>query len=631
MGKRLRTVTQEPLPQKPTPAYSSDITYEGTDYTAIKEGHATVLFPKRSIKTDKHGKQYEVVGEVFYNPIQQFNRDLSVLAIKTFADIWTEEKSRKGRKKMRGDKKEGKQAATDAAKEEEVVEMADATDAAAEVAEAPTTEAGDKSAPTKKAPKFAILDALSATGLRALRYTLELPQVTSATANDLDPAAVDSIRRNIRYNSEAGSSASPATLSAAEAVGKIVPSLGNAQHHMYSVLSTAAAPPSPSGESKPTFARYEVIDLDPYGTAAPFMDAAVQAVSDGGLLCITCTDAGVWASTGYAEKCYSLYGGLPVKGEWSHEAGLRLILNNVAQTAGKYGLYIEPLLSLSIDFYARVWVRVRNGPVHVKKLASTTMVVYNCDEGCGSWYEQRLGKAKEQTDKSGKGTFTKFGLARAPTVGENCPECKSPMHLGGPMWAGPLHSAAFVERFLSTVEEADDTIYGTIPRITGMLQTALQEATLNGHPFFHIPSKLSKTLHCEAPPSAALRGALIGLGYKVSRSHCKPSSIKTDAPHDVVWEVMKRWIESKPRKEGACKEGTPGYNIMNKPRKEELDIKFDIELGKDADKESGVVRYQVNPTANWGPMARAGGQRVEVGKAAGEKEEGEGESKKRVS
>ncbi|KAI5799615.1 N2,N2-dimethylguanosine tRNA methyltransferase-domain-containing protein [Pyronema domesticum] len=633
MGKRLRTATQEPLPQKPTPAYSSDVTYEGIDYTAIKEGLATVLFPKRSVKKDKHGKEYEVVGEVFYNPIQQFNRDLSVLAIKTFADIWGEEKSKKGRKKMRGEK-EGKAAATDAAEvkpTEEATEMPDAptvaADAPAGAAEALTTEAGDK--PAKKTPKFAILDALSATGLRALRYTLELPQVTSATANDLDLAAVDSIRRNIRYNSEAGSSACPETLSAADAVGKIVPSLGNAQHHMYSVLSTAAAPPCPSGEFKPNFARYEVIDLDPYGTAAPFMDAAVQAVSDGGLLCITCTDAGVWASTGYAEKCYSLYGGLPVKGEWSHEAGLRLILNNVAQTAGKYGLYIEPLLSLSIDFYARVWVRVRNGPVHVKKLASTTMVVYNCDEGCGSWYEQRLGKAKEQTDKSGKGTFTKFGLARAPTVGENCPECKSPMHLGGPMWAGPLHSEAFVERFLTTVEEANEAIYSTIPRITGMLQTALQEASLNGHPFFHIPSKLSKTLHCEAPPSAALRGALIGLGYKVSRSHCKPSSIKTDAPHHVVWEIMKRWIESKPRKEGACKEGTPGFNIMNKPKREELDIKFDIELGKDADKESGVVRYQVNPTANWGPMARAGGQRVEIEKAG--EEEGEGESKKRVS
>ncbi len=28
--------------------------------------------------------------------------------------------------------------------------------------------------------------------------------------------------------------------------------------------------------------RVDVVDLDPYGTAAPFIDAAVQSISDGG-------------------------------------------------------------------------------------------------------------------------------------------------------------------------------------------------------------------------------------------------------------------------------------------------------------------------------------------------------------
>jgi hypothetical protein len=68
--------------------------------------------------------------------------------------------------------------------------------------------------------------------------------------------------------------------------------------------------------------RVEVIDLDPYGTAAPFMDGAVQAVADGGepvsgeidctmwtdgsgltgMLCVTCTDMAVLASNNYPEK-----------------------------------------------------------------------------------------------------------------------------------------------------------------------------------------------------------------------------------------------------------------------------------------------------------------------------------------
>jgi len=299
--------------------------------------------------------------------------------------------------------------------------------------DASATNSGAK--PTTRAqPRFAVLDALSATGLRALRYTLELPMVTSATANDLDPSAVDSIRRNIEYNKQHSTTTDPDKMSAAEAVCKIKPSLGNAQHHMYSVLSPAHHN-LPTRE--PQSLKYEVIDLDPYGTAAIFLDAAVQAVSNGGLLCVTCTDAGVWASTGYSEKCYSLYGGTPVKGEWCHEAGLRLILHSIASAAGKYGLYIEPLLSLSIDFYARVWVRIRHGPAEVKKLASSTMIVYNCDEGCGSWVTQILGKAREKANKSGSGTFLKFGLARAPTVGENCAECGSVMHVRVPKPKSP--------------------------------------------------------------------------------------------------------------------------------------------------------------------------------------------------
>ena len=46
----------------------------------------------------------------------------------------------------------------------------------------------------------------------------------------------------------------------------------------------------------------DVVDLDPYGTAAPFIDGAVQAIRDGGLLCVTCTDLAVLATVNYPEK-----------------------------------------------------------------------------------------------------------------------------------------------------------------------------------------------------------------------------------------------------------------------------------------------------------------------------------------
>lgn len=72
---------------------------------------------------------------------------------------------------------------------------------------------------------------------------------------------------------------------------------------------------------RPEKLRVDVVDLDPYGTAAPFIDPAVQCINDGGLtystvsrrnvinivyntglLCVTCTDLAVLATTNYPEK-----------------------------------------------------------------------------------------------------------------------------------------------------------------------------------------------------------------------------------------------------------------------------------------------------------------------------------------
>jgi tRNA (guanine26-N2/guanine27-N2)-dimethyltransferase len=38
---------------------------------------------------------------------------------------------------------------------------------------------------------------------------------------------------------------------------------------------------------------FDVVDLDPYGTAVPFLESAVQAIADGGMLAVTCTDMAV--------------------------------------------------------------------------------------------------------------------------------------------------------------------------------------------------------------------------------------------------------------------------------------------------------------------------------------------------
>jgi len=216
------------------------------------------------------------------------------------------------------------------------------------------------------------------------------------------------------------------------------------------------------------------------------------------------------------------------------------------------------------------------------------------------------------------------------------------------MWAGPLHSPKFIKRILDDLPNVSKDTYHTTDRIEGMLNLALEEtlpseddldsptlssktnrydpAALDLYPFFFIPSVLAKVLHCITPHENALRGALRHLGYRVTRSHTKPGSIKTDAPWEVIWEIMREWVKQKaPVKEGAIRTGTAGWKIMHAgkdslaieskspdlpdktPERPKVEILFDERLGKEKDAKK-LVRYQVNPRENWGPMNRAKGK-----------------------
>ena len=662
-----------------TPASGQHVWDEDREYTTVNEGLAYILVPASASATPQTNPRGDHQPQsVFYNPIQQFNRDLSVLAIRAYGEEVVERKrkhkansrqkllAKKEKKRKREDdglgevpRKTGK---TEESDETSVVE--NPIEAIGQSFLDNTSEGDDKKvenvainanpvletespgaevipgqeddlsqvASKPSGPSFTILDALSATGLRALRYANEIPFATSITANDLLPAATKAIQLNVKHN---------------KLEDKIKAITGNAMSHMYSIAGDRCR--DDKGRSVPV-KKYDVIDLDPYGTAAPFLDAAVQAVhEDGGLLCVTCTDPGVWASNGYPEKCFSLYGGIPMKGVHSHEAGLRIILHAIATSAARYGLAMEPLLSLSIDYYARVFVRIYKSASDVKFLAGKTMVVYNCDSGCGAWTTQMIARNKLVPNKSGKGHYWKHVFGMAPTTSESCSHCGMKTHIAGPMFAGPIHSPEFIKRILNELPNVSKDTYQTTDRIEGMLTVALEEvlppleeesdsptltkkthrydpASIDHYPFFFIPSVLSKIFHCITPHENAIRGALKHLGYRVTRSHAKAGSIKTDAPWSVIWEVMREWVRQKaPVKEGAIRKNTPGWNIMGfekdqsdeskgtsaqsqveKGSKPKLEVVFDEKLGKDHD-ERKLVRYQVNPRENWGPMTRATG------------------------
>ena len=109
-----------------------------------------------------------------------------------------------------------------------------------------------------------ILEALSATGLRSIRYAKEIKGVKEIVANDISKRAVASIERNINANK--------------------VSDLVTASHSDATMIMY---------NNRKKENRFDVVDLDPYGSPTPFLDGAVQSVAEGGLLCVTATDLAV--------------------------------------------------------------------------------------------------------------------------------------------------------------------------------------------------------------------------------------------------------------------------------------------------------------------------------------------------
>jgi tRNA(guanine-26,N2-N2) methyltransferase len=173
--------------------------------------------------------QYDAKEAVFYNKVMTFNRDFSIQVIRLFAEVMAKERSDKYEEKM-NKYKEGK----------------------SEIDREPFAPPDG----------ISILDALAATGLRSVRFMKEIPGIKHLTINDLLPQATDVAAANCKLNGVEAS--------------KITISNGDATMLMF--------------QRRAPVDQFDVIDLDPYGSAAPFLDSAVQAVSHGGLLCVTCTD-----------------------------------------------------------------------------------------------------------------------------------------------------------------------------------------------------------------------------------------------------------------------------------------------------------------------------------------------------
>ena len=522
-------------------------------YRVLREGAASIL-------------QREEDEDAFYNKAQIVNRDMSVAVLRQFLSNLRQEiengelvRTRKGRVAQTKDVAASKDAGGTKGNVE--LEKTNGHEAENRNGHARTDDAEDPAAIKVERESFKLLEGLAASGLRAIRYAKEVKDLDFVVANDFDRKATDAIDRNLAFND-----ISPEKIQSSCQDARIL------------MLNNPLA--------------YHAIDLDPYGSPAIFLDSAVQAVADGGMLLVTATDMAVLCGNN-SEVCWSKYGSMSLRRPYCHEMAVRILLSTIEAHANRYKRYIVPLLSLSVDFYVRVYVRVFTSAKMVKQTPTKLAYVYQ-SVGCDSFFLQPVGQMKTM-DQS-----VKFSAAVSPPVPQACEETGSAFYMGGPIWSAPIHHQGFVDSLLNLIHAQKES-FGAYEKIHSIL-TVVQEE-LKDAPLYVSLHDMCKTVKCTPPAANLFRSAIVNAGYSVSSTHANPLGTKTNAPMSVLWDIIRSWVKEHPTKPN------PHLTYANKILSKEPVLKANFARAQKAlskAQQQGVPRFLPNPEENWGPKARAG-------------------------
>ena len=190
----------------------------------------------------------------------------------------------------------------------------------------------------KLAPAGTTLDGLAASGVRGLRLMAEAGAAVEFC--DCSPLAVAAIRANLVRNS----------LAAEVYEGDLLEVLEGRE--------------------------FGALDIDPFGTPARFLPAAVRAVAAAGILGVAATDTAMLCGA-QPKACERRYGALPLAGVAAKEVGLRILLGAIAREAAAAGRSITPLLCYAEGHHLRAWVRLASGESPPLRWLSREMVLHD--------------------------------------------------------------------------------------------------------------------------------------------------------------------------------------------------------------------------------------------------------------
>jgi tRNA (guanine26-N2/guanine27-N2)-dimethyltransferase len=312
------------------------------------------------------------------------------------------------------------------------------------------------------------LDAMGATGVRGIRIATECG--IPVTINDREPAAIELIQQN--------------TARAGLDIGVI-------ERDANALLSEQS---------------YDAVDLDPFGTPAWVIDAAVRGTRR--FLFVTATDTAPLCGA-HLKAGIRRYGAVPMNTEYHSEVGLRILLGFVVRETVKYDRGIEPLFCYAREHFTRLHLRITRGAKAADDTLSHIGFIHQCKK-CPYREEQPGMQAASRT----------------------CPHCGVPLQAVGPLWLGNIRKDGIVDQLR---ELADTMELGTKKDLLKLLEVCREELPTSTFYDYHC---LAKILGCSPPNIATVLDRIRAQGYEVTRTHFSGYGIKTEAPLSVIFDAI---------------------------------------------------------------------------------------------
>ncbi len=304
------------------------------------------------------------------------------------------------------------------------------------------------------------LDAMGATGLRGLRVAGEAEM--RVTINDRSPRALGLAALN------------------AERLGLAIETVRSDANALMSSR------------------RFGAVDLDPFGSPAPFTDAACRSAVR--YLFVTATDTAPLCGA-HLKAGMRRYFARPRNTEYHAEVGLRVLLGFVARELVKYDRGLVPLCCFAREHFVRLQLGLLQGAVAADQTLGRIGYVHQC-RSC-------LGRAEQ------------VGLTAEPAP---CPACDGETAPVGPLWLGGVNDPATLDAMRAALPSAGLERETALERLLATLASELPTAT---HYDYHV---LAKRVGASPPPIETVIETLRRAGYRASRAHYSGTALKTDAP-----------------------------------------------------------------------------------------------------